>query len=55
MGLKRMFKFYCGLNSEYYEKRHEDSSKGTFDNLLNKISLLYMHNFMLLCKDFNIL
>ena len=34
--------------------KHRDPSKGTFDEFESRSANLYMHNFMLLCKDFNI-
>jgi hypothetical protein len=31
-GLQELFKFYCGLNSEFYSiSKHKDPAKGTFD------------------------
>jgi hypothetical protein len=54
-GLQELFKFYCGLNSEFYSmNKHKDPANGTFDEFESRMSNLYMHNFMLMCKDFSI-
>ena len=34
--------------------KHKNPANGTFDEFENRMNNLYMHNFMLMCKDFSI-